>query len=78
MVEILGIFSMLFIVIAFTRKNILHIRLLDMIGAAGFVVYGALTKTWSTVILNTVLIIVHTIYLIKLKTNKINSEEINK
>lgn len=67
MIEILGILSTLFIVAAFICKNITYIRILDAVGALGFVVYGIVTKTWSTAALNFVLIIVNVVHLIKTK-----------
>lgn len=75
MIEILGIISTLFIVLAFACKNVVSIRLLDIIGAIGFVVYGVLTKTWSTLALNIVLILINLFYLIKYYKEKHKNAE---
>lgn len=74
-IEILGIISTLFIVLAFACKNVVSIRLLDIIGAIGFVVYGALTKTWSTLALNIALILINLFYLIKYYKEKHKNAE---
>lgn len=75
MIEILGIISTLFIVLAFVCKNVVSIRLLDIIGAIGFVVYGTLTKTWSTLALNIALILINLFYLIKYYKEKHKNAE---
>ena len=74
-IEILGIISTLFIVLAFACKNVVSIRLLDIIGAIGFVVYGALTETWSTLALNIALILINLFYLIKYYKEKHKNAE---
>lgn len=57
--EFLGIIGMIFILVGFMSKKERTIRLFDMIGAMFFVLYGALTNTYSTLMLNAVLIVVN-------------------
>lgn len=57
--EWVGIIGSIMIIIAFTRKNEKAIRILDGVGAVLFIIYGYLTKTWATMFLNTVLVLVH-------------------
>ena len=57
--EAIGLAGTLFILFAFTFTDQRKIRIYDGIGAALFVLYGTLTRTYSTVILNAALIAVH-------------------
>jgi hypothetical protein len=57
--EIIGIIGTLFILIAFSFTGERKIRIMDTVGAALFVVYGILTQTWSTAILNFFLICIN-------------------
>lgn len=61
--EILGIIGMILILIGFMSKKERTIRLFDMAGAVFFVLYGALTNTYSTLALNAILILVNYIRL---------------
>ena len=61
--EATGIIGMIFILIAFSLKEERKIRLFDMIGAAFFVLYGAITNTFSTLALNAILILINFIRL---------------
>ena len=56
MYEWIGITGTLLILAAFLCNGEKKIRMLDAIGAMAFVVYGWMTKTWSTVALNAILI----------------------
>lgn len=55
----------IFVLISFLMKDIKAVRIINIIGAALFVIYGALIGALSTWLLNGVLIIVHIVYLIK-------------
>lgn len=61
--EFLGIIGMVLILIGFMSKNERTIRMFDMVGAMFFVLYGALTNTYSTLALNAVLILINYIRL---------------
>ena len=63
--EIIGIIGTLFILIAFSFTGERKIRIMDTVGAAFFVAYGIITKTWSTTVLNLCLIGVHCYKLLK-------------
>ena len=64
--EIIGIAGTVLILIAFLNKSEKRIRVFDAVGAVCFVVYGLLTKTWSTAILNFALIIIQAVKLARL------------
>lgn len=76
MVEWIGILASCFVLISFTLKGEKRIRLVNIIGAVLFVIYGALIKSLSVWLLNGILIGVHIYYLIK--DFKHNKEKENK
>ena len=72
--EILGILGTIFVLVSFLQKDEIKIRQINILGAGLFAVYGSMTKTYSTTILNIALIIIH---LKKLKTFKGFKDYIN-
>lgn len=63
--EVIGLAGTIFVLISFLMKDIKAVRIINIIGAALFVAYGALIGALSTWLLNGILIIVHIVYLIK-------------
>ena len=63
--EIVGIAGTIFVLISFLMKDIVKVRLINIIGATIFVVYGILIGAIATWLLNAMLVIIHVIYLIK-------------
>lgn len=63
--EWLGIAGTLFIILAFTMNGERKIRVLDLIGALLFVVYGVTIHSFSTVLLNVVLVVVQAYKLLR-------------
>lgn len=63
--EALGIVGTLFIIAAFAMNGETRIRVLDMIGAALFVVYGITIHSFSTILLNAILVAVQTYKLLR-------------
>ena len=63
--EIIGLLATLFVLLSFLMKKIELVRIINIIGATLFVVYGILINSLSTWLLNGVLIIIHIIYLVK-------------
>lgn len=68
--EWIGILGSIFIIIAFTNKKEKVIRIFDAVGACLFIIYGGLTHTWSTMVLNAILVIVHIIRFIGMRRSK--------
>lgn len=64
-VELVGLIGTVFVLLSFLMKEVKHIRLINIIGAALFVIYGLLIGAYSTWILNGTLVIIHVCYLIK-------------
>lgn len=67
MVEILGIIATLFVLAAFMLNDVKQIRIVDLIGAILFVIYGILIHSLSVSLLNGILVIIHLYKLIKRK-----------
>lgn len=65
--EILGILGTLFIIVAFILNGELKIRIFDLIGAILFVIYGITISSFSTILLNTILIIIQVYKIYKLR-----------
>jgi hypothetical protein len=68
--EIIGFIASALVLVSFLMKDVRTIRFVNIFGAVFFVVYGVLTHTWATAIMNISLIIVHSYYLVKLRKNK--------
>ena len=67
MIEILGITATLFIIVAFLQSSELKIRILDGVGAILFVVYGICIHSFSTILLNSILLGVQLYKIVKLR-----------
>ena len=67
LVEGIGILATIFIIVAFSLNGEFKIRVLDLIGAILFVIYGFFIKSFSTMLLNGILIGIQVFKLIKLK-----------
>jgi len=67
--EWLGILGTLFIILAFTMNGERKIRVFDMIGALLFIVYGFTINSFSTILLNVVLVFVQAYKLLRRKSD---------
>lgn len=65
--EIIGLLGTLFVLISFLMKEVKLIRIINIVGAILFVIYGLLIGALSTWLLNAILVIIHIIYLLKRK-----------
>ena len=65
--EIIGITATLFVLLSFLMKDIGKVRIVNIIGAVLFVIYGVLINSLSTWLLNGVLIGIHIYYLITMR-----------
>lgn len=70
MVELIGIIGSAFICVAFLFKNVIWIRVFDSVGAILFITYGLMIHSFSTVLLNGILILIQLINLYKLGKNR--------
>ena len=74
-IEIFGIIGSILILASISFKNILYLRVFNLVGSIFFVVYGALISAWSTIVLNAVTILINIFYIIKELKLKISKEK---
>ena len=70
--EIIGYLGSSLILVSFLFKDIKLIRIVNIVGALFFIIYGLAIKTWPTVIVNIALIIIHIFYLARMQKEKQN------
>ena len=63
-IEIIGYIGMVLVLCSFLMKKIKWLRIVNCCGAVLSSIYGILTYTWPTAILNISLTIINVIYLI--------------
>lgn len=73
MIEIIGIVATLFVLLSFMFENPFKIRIVNIIGAALFVVYGLCLNALSVWLLNLILIFIHTYYIAKSKVGDVDA-----
>lgn len=78
--EIIGICATVFVLISFLMKDIKWVRIINIVGAILFVVYGALIGALSTWLLNAILVVIHIAYLVRdgIKKKKGEKDENNR
>lgn len=64
-IECLGYLGMILVVISFAMKNIIWLRIINILGALLCGIYGYVTKTYPTGILNTALFLINSYWLLK-------------
>lgn len=65
--EVIGVCASLIVLISFLLKGEEKIRIVNLVGAILFVIYGLLIHAFSVWFLNSVLVLVHLYKLIKFK-----------
>lgn len=68
--EIIGTIASIIILISFLTNKVSRIRVINIIGSLIFVIYGVLISSFSVLLLNSMLIVVHIYYLIKEVKNR--------
>lgn len=63
--EWIGIAGTLLIILAFTMNGERKIRIFDLIGALLFIIYGVTIRSFSTILLNVVLVVVQAYKLLR-------------
>ena len=66
-IEILGTIASVFVLISFLMKGEIKIRLINIVGALIFVIYGLIINAFSVWFLNGALFLIHIAKLIKLR-----------
>ncbi len=75
--EAIGLAATTFVLLSFLMKQVKAIRLINIIGATLFVVYGLLIGSVSVWLMNGILIFVHIYYLSKIKKSEETTNEKN-
>lgn len=65
LIELIGIVGTIFILLSFVKTGEKRIRQLNLVGSIIYVIYGILISSFSTTVLNIIMIIVHIYYLKK-------------
>lgn len=65
--ELIGIAGTLFVLLSFLMKDLTKVRIINIIGAILFVIYGLLIEALSTWLLNGILVVIHIVYLMREK-----------
>lgn len=74
-IEIIGLIATLLVFISFLPKNVLFIRVVNLLGSVFFVIYGFNIGAIWTGVLNSVLLLVHSYHIVKiLKERKDNAD----
>lgn len=70
--EVIGIVATCFIVFAFMQSGEKKIRIMDSIGAVLFIVYGICIHSFSTVLLNSILVFIQAMKLWRMRNEEIS------
>lgn len=65
MIELVGIAGTLFVLASFLMKDYRKTRIINIVGAVLFVIYGLCIGALSTWLLNGILIVIHIYFLMK-------------
>ena len=68
-VEILGYAASIMIALSLTMKNIVKLRVLNLIGCILFTIYGLMIEAWPVAITNGFIVCVNVYFLIKMRLN---------
>lgn len=69
-IEIIGTLASIVILISFLTNNVFKIRCINIIGSIIFIIYGVLISSFSILLLNGILILIHIYYLLKEGKNR--------
>lgn len=74
-IDIIGYLGSGFVLFSFLLKDIKKIRIVNIVGALFFVVFGFCTNTLPTAFMNLALIFVHVYYLVKIYLDEKKTKE---
>ena len=77
MAEYIGLLGTLSVLLAFTRKGELQIRLISLLGAFIFLIYGITTNALSIILLNSILICIHIIRIYQLTKEQMDKPSVD-
>lgn len=68
--EVIGWIATVFIILSFIQKDMFKLRLLSLVGALFWTVYGLISGSWSIVFLNVVVGIIQVYWIRKIRLKK--------
>lgn len=68
--ELIGWIATVFIILSFIQKDMFRLRLLSLVGALFWAVYGLISGSWSIVFLNVVVGIIQVYWVCRIRLNK--------
>ena len=75
-VEYVGYAASVAVLLSFLMKNMVPLRMINIVGCGLFVAYGFLLNSWPIIITNAAICIVHVYYLMKLSKEKSVDESV--
>lgn len=69
-VEYVGYAASAAVLLSFLMKNMVPLRMINIVGCGLFVTYGFLLGSWPIIITNAAICIIHVFYLVKLSKEK--------
>lgn len=71
--EVIGWIATVFIILSFIQRDMFRLRLLSLVGALFWTMYGLISGSWSIVFLNVVVSIIQMYWVFKIRLNKSES-----
>lgn len=65
--ELFGYLGTALVLISMMMTSVTRLRLVNMTGAVICAIYGALTATWPTMVLNVSLVVIHVVQLMRMR-----------
>ena len=68
--ELIGYLAPILVAISLTMSNIVRLRILNLLGAITFAVYGVLITAWPVAFMNTLIVFINIYYLLQMRNAK--------
>lgn len=68
--ELIGYLASILVAISLTMSNIVRLRILNLLGAITFAVYGVLITAWPVAFMNTLIVFINIYYLLQMRNAK--------
>lgn len=68
--ELIGYLASVLVAVSLTMSNIVRLRILNLLGAITFAVYGVLITAWPVAFMNTLIVFINIYYLLQMRNAK--------
>lgn len=68
--ELIGYLASVLVAVSLTMSNIVRLRILNLLGAITFAVYGVLITAWPVAFMNTLIVFINIYYLLQMRNTK--------